>query len=432
MEIKELEVPGAQRSHFSVGLLGSFVGALIGATVWAVVAIVTNYQLGIIAWGLGALAGYGMVRGHREARVGAGIVAALVAVLGIVAARAMIIGYMARGELEPIRTRLAILSLPTEKLDRVARLAYTDANERTKRAGRCPFDGPYWDDFHEAAARYAALPDAELAAAFEKHREWSRVGRFDDVEWIRESLPYSLLGDIVLKVWDAQEPLPAPEWAALYAGAAKRAAALSPDEQSRECRRRTYAGQVASLDGARRAMERGVAPGDTEARGRIVEAAWTEALDMEEASLAEAFLKTESWNDEGQWNDPGWLRLRLAYLYAEREWRQREGSFTQDEPLPGATWDTCLKEATERAAQVPEAALAGLVRQVHNDQSLAFRQAKARLGRLALTCMPILAALSTFDPMDLLFVGLAVVTAYRVATAGKRTRNQPPPDAVPA
>ncbi|MEW6198435.1 MAG: hypothetical protein AB1601_07210 [Planctomycetota bacterium] len=432
MEIKELEVPGAQRSHFSVGLLGSLVGALIGAAVWAVVAIATNYQLGIIAWGLGALAGYGMARGHREGRAGAGITAALVAILGILAARVVMVSYLARDAFEPIRTRLVILSLPTEKLDRVATLAMTEAGQRAKREHRCPYDEPYWDHFYERATRLAALSDSELAAAYEKHREWSRVGRFEDAEYIRDTLPYSLLGDALWKVWVTREPLPAPEWASLYADAAKRAAALSPDEQSRECRRRTYAGEVASLECKRRAMERSVAPGDAETRVRIVQATWTDSLDMEDTALAEAFLKAESWDDEGQWNDPGWLRLRLAYLYAEHEWLQREGSFGQDEPLPGATWDTCLKEATERAAQVPEAEIAQRVRQVHNDQSLAFRQEKARLGQLVLAGTIVVAAVASFEWMDLLFGGLAVVTAYRVATAGTRTRDQPPPDAPPA
>ncbi len=432
MEIKELEVPGAQRSHFSVGVLGSMLGALIGAAAWAVVAIATNYQLGIIAWGLGALAGYGMARGHREGRVGAGIAAALVAVMGILAARVVMVSYMARDAFEPIRTRLAILDLPTEKLDRVATLAYADAGQRAKRERRCPCDEPYWDHFYQLATQLAALSDSELAAAYAKHREWSRTGRFADAEYIRDTLPYSLLGDALLRVWVTQEPLPAPEWTKLYGDAAKRAADLSPDEQSHECRRRTYAGQVASLECERRAMERGVAPGDTDARVGIVQAAWTEALDMEDTALAEAFLKTESWNDEGQWDDPGWLRLRLAYLFAEREWLKREGSFGQDEPLPGTTWDTCLKEATERAAQVPEVELAARVRQVHNDQSFAFRQEKARLGRLVLAGTTVIAAVATFDLFDLLFVGLAVVTAYRVATAGTRTRDQPPPDAVPA
>lgn len=432
MEIKELEVPGAQRSHFSVGLLGSLLGALIGAAVWAVVAIVTEYQLGIIAWGLGALAGYGMARGHREGRVGAGLAAALVAVLGILAARVVMVSYMARDAFEPIRTRLAILDLSTEKLDRVATLAYTDAGQQAKREHRCPYDEPYWDHFYRVATQLAALSDSELAAAYAKHQEWSRTGRFTDAEYIRDTLPYSLLTDALWKVWVTREPLPAPEWANLYADAAKRAADVSPDEQSRECRRLTYAGQVASLESTRRAMERGVAPGDTEAHLRLVQAAWTEALDMEDAALAAAFLKTESWDDEGQWDEPAWLRLRLAYLYAEHEWREREGSFTQDEPLPGTTWDACFKEATERAAQVPDAELAARVRQVHDDQSLAFRREKARLGRLVLAGTTVIAAVASFEWMDLLFLGLAVVTAYRVATAGTRPRKEPPADAAPA
>lgn len=430
-EIEELEVPGVQRSHFSVGLLGSLLGAAIGAVAWAVVVIVTNYQLGIIAWGLGALAGYGMARGHRDARAGAGIAAALVAVLGILAARVMFMSYLAQDELAPMRAHYAILSLPTEQLDRLAHLAHEDAGQQAEREHRCPFDDPYWEQFGEAAARYAALSDTELAEAYEKHQRWSRAERFEDEEYIRDALPYRLLGETLLQIWIKREPVPTAEWDTLYALGSERAAALRPDDRPRELRRLTHAGNVALLETARRGMEQKLAPGDTDAHVGIVKTAWEESLAMEDEPLAEAFLRAESWWDEGQWQDTGWLRLRLAHLYAEREWRQREGSLWDDEPLPGGAWDACIEAATAEVAQVPESKLAELVRQSHNDQSLALSRGRARIAQWALALAPIIAAVTAFELFDVFAVGLAVVTAYRVATAGTRADRNAPPQTAP-
>ncbi|ODM28216.1 hypothetical protein A7W90_17235 [Clostridium sp. Bc-iso-3] len=52
MELRE-EKP----SNFFLGILGGFVAALIGAALWAAIAILTGYQIGYVAMGLGALVG---------------------------------------------------------------------------------------------------------------------------------------------------------------------------------------------------------------------------------------------------------------------------------------------------------------------------------------------------------------------------------------
>lgn len=73
------------------GTIFSFGGALIGAVAWVVIAIFTGYEIGWIAWGLGALAGLGMAVGHEDQDgTMAGIIAAAMAVVGILAAKGMI------------------------------------------------------------------------------------------------------------------------------------------------------------------------------------------------------------------------------------------------------------------------------------------------------------------------------------------------------
>ena len=74
------------------GTFFSFVGAMLGAAVWAVLTYFTLYEFSIVAWGLGGLAGLGMALGH-EADDGtfAGIIAAFMSLVGIVAAKIFIV-----------------------------------------------------------------------------------------------------------------------------------------------------------------------------------------------------------------------------------------------------------------------------------------------------------------------------------------------------
>lgn len=43
------------------GLLGGVLGAVLGGGVWAGIVILTDYELGIIAWGIGGVCGFGVV-----------------------------------------------------------------------------------------------------------------------------------------------------------------------------------------------------------------------------------------------------------------------------------------------------------------------------------------------------------------------------------
>ena len=66
------------------GVLGSVVGGAVGAFAWAGVGYATDREIGWIAWGVGALAGYGMSLGLKGACDRAsGIVAALIALAAV-------------------------------------------------------------------------------------------------------------------------------------------------------------------------------------------------------------------------------------------------------------------------------------------------------------------------------------------------------------
>ncbi len=108
---------------FVLGCIVSGIGALIGAVVWCVIAVVTQYESGFVAWGVGMLAGLGMVIGHHEKTRLAGIVAAGLAVAGIVVGKVaiffVVLYSMITGHASSLETEKAflIIAMGNEALD---------------------------------------------------------------------------------------------------------------------------------------------------------------------------------------------------------------------------------------------------------------------------------------------------------------------------
>jgi len=91
------------------GALFSAIGAALGAAVWGGVVLAFDYEIGWIAWGLGFVAGLGMAMGHEdEDGTLAGIVAAGISILGILAAKFIVF--------EHIKSQIAKLGISLEEL----------------------------------------------------------------------------------------------------------------------------------------------------------------------------------------------------------------------------------------------------------------------------------------------------------------------------
>ena len=75
------------------GVAFSAIGAVLGAVVWALVAVVTQLEIGWIAWAIGAAAGGGMAAGVDDKSDGTvpGIIAAFMSLGGIVLGKILIV-----------------------------------------------------------------------------------------------------------------------------------------------------------------------------------------------------------------------------------------------------------------------------------------------------------------------------------------------------
>lgn len=76
------------------GIIGGIVGGLIGAAIWAAVSYFFNYEIGIIAWGVGALAGIGMAVGSGGGEgFSTGVTAAIIAIASVLAGKYAAVHY---------------------------------------------------------------------------------------------------------------------------------------------------------------------------------------------------------------------------------------------------------------------------------------------------------------------------------------------------
>ena len=82
-------------------VLGAFIGAAIGATLWAVIALTTGYELGYVAWGIGALVGFGSAYFKGEGTA-MGVICAFLALAAIFMGKVVVVGQMAEKEVDKI------------------------------------------------------------------------------------------------------------------------------------------------------------------------------------------------------------------------------------------------------------------------------------------------------------------------------------------
>lgn len=145
-------VGGLVANPVLMGALCSAIGAAIGGAIWCGVAYKTHYEVGWIAWIVGALAGAGMRLGYRDVGDFAGMVAGAFALLGIIAGKFAVFYLI----LAPLFASISeVTEFSREDLsDMVARRVVIDSGKH----------GEDEDDKFEAAVA-AELPRAEAEVA---------------------------------------------------------------------------------------------------------------------------------------------------------------------------------------------------------------------------------------------------------------------------
>ncbi len=186
-------------------IIGGLIGAAIGAAVWAGIAHYANYEIGIVAWGIGVLAGVGVRLGAGDRLTGStGALAVLIAVLGIGVGKYAAIS-LAFGSATTTRT----------SEDAISGIADQIVHERQRDGGRVRFPAGIdaetaWgmDEFPEHIWREAKERHEQLSAT---RQEELRMHPF----LANPDYVLSYLADAVAEEWEAEGRV--LDWPALEA-----------------------------------------------------------------------------------------------------------------------------------------------------------------------------------------------------------------------
>lgn len=90
---------GTLAGKAGLAMAASGVAAIVGGVVWAVVAVKANHELGILAWGIGLLAGGGIIAFTKERSARLGVAAVAFALLGLVIGKVLSVQWITSSDL---------------------------------------------------------------------------------------------------------------------------------------------------------------------------------------------------------------------------------------------------------------------------------------------------------------------------------------------
>lgn len=167
---------GSATGRLALGCLLCGVAAAVGAAAWVMIAVVLDVQLGLLAWALGGLTGFAMAVGHRQASMLAGVIAAGMSFVAIMAAKiivfAFVIYVVVTGDTDNDDLRRAFVTAQTanEILDERGVDRQSDREEQ-------------WEDaWAEAEARVERMDDDTFQRAWEQYREVGEADAFAEGE----------------------------------------------------------------------------------------------------------------------------------------------------------------------------------------------------------------------------------------------------------
>lgn len=146
-------------------LLAGSIGGLVGAAIWAGISYATNYEIGWIAWGIGAMVGYcvGYVAQDSEDGLAPGLTA------GVLAIGAVLLGKFAAAHFLAASFAGGLNIPPVVPDDMIAHLADDMAKDRMAKGQSVNF--PPGQSIETASKQADYPPDVWQAAA----QQWSAL-----------------------------------------------------------------------------------------------------------------------------------------------------------------------------------------------------------------------------------------------------------------
>ncbi|MGB0714461.1 MAG: hypothetical protein ACPGXK_01200 [Phycisphaerae bacterium] len=451
------ERSGGLKSHaanvgsFGIGCALSFVGALVGAAIWAGVLIATEYEVAYIAIGLGFLSGLGMAIGYRGEGITPGITAAGIAILGIVIGKASVFVYYSSQVLQDEMDSIAAIgTVESEGLDEIA--SHASDVEQVLR-GIPPFDYDAQEKIWEREYEHVSELDEDgLAERKAEIKSWKAGGKWDDAEFVKNYVIHRT----TVAAFEAETPpnevVPEDEpydeakydertramrsrWNKIRKVKWREAEQMTDDVRLSTAKELFAAVEVeemverlASHNTMLRRLAEAKGPGDE---------SYSSTYDEEQAKLKaespevirEQAQALDAWENGEKWNDETYIRNRLVDMKAQSALEEAVPSPDYDLEDYERAYETYVKKQAEKWGAIHASAVAevdGLssdqrVTEIKNEEARLKEEMEERLAEFRDRVQQEYAKDVAgsffdvaFDPIDLLFIGLAVFAAYRV------------------
>lgn len=197
-----------------LALAAGLVAALLGGLIWAAIVLVTDYEVGWVAWGIGALVGFAMAAVTRTRGRSMALAAAALALVGLIAGK----GFVVAGSAGSIADEL--MESPEYLAGAVAWEMYgtgelepatIEAIDATEAAGDTLSDALWADMLAQGEARLSAMPETDRRVLAEEAAA-GFVGQMGLVDGIMAQLSgFDLLWLLLAmgtayKIMEAREP----------------------------------------------------------------------------------------------------------------------------------------------------------------------------------------------------------------------------------
>lgn len=428
---------------FGLGCALSTGGALIGAGVWFAVAVITDYEIGYIAWALGLLAGGGMAIGYRDRNARAGATAALISAGGIVAAKLAIFLYVNAADISAARAEIAQIGSESQ-LNLQAGSAEVVGHRVEQEALRnhWSWDSQYRDTAYEAHGdAVAELTDEELAVEIAKVKAWNDGDKWNDRSYttnfmIMHYAQQSWEDTLKERGEDPNEVYEGPgkrEWTRLVHAAREKVEAIEPQERTTLAKDvaeknelQAKSAELADEVVAIRAVRDGISPHDQDARIMLRKEVIKSNESMTIEQVTAAMAENETWKTTGRWDDIEFLRKDLAFKKASVAATNEMFEHMEDEDydwnLPNQQWATFYENATEKVDPLTDTEVVAATKQFEDEAESRQRELIQRI-RQGVTNRATKSVMSFFfenyfGGMDLLFGLFALATAWKIASGG--------------
>jgi len=187
-----------------LGTFLSFLGAMVGAAIWAGIAYAIKLEIGYVAWAVGGLAGGGMYLGYRNQSTLAGLIASFMAVLGIVVGKIAVFVIVVLAMLASLSS--AMSNMPTDTDDPELQvssrgndtenrydLAEHHADLKGNRQG-LSYDDPKREAILvEEKTRFNSMPAAQIEKEMDAMEKWEKGDKWKDPAYVRDFLIYTYI-----------------------------------------------------------------------------------------------------------------------------------------------------------------------------------------------------------------------------------------------